>query len=139
MLQRSDVPPFAIVDSRSSNFPARKSNQSEEGDQLHSPKNRTRVERRKCFRHSGPVGQLIQNILRLLRLLWSSSHRRGGGCRLTGRDVLRRSRSALNSDRNRLAAQSHVLLFRGIEIRECEHWHILLVLIGSKHRLERFC
>src|SRR6516164_9131023 len=46
MLQRSDARPFAIVDSRSSNSPARKSNQSKEGDQLHSPENRTRIERR---------------------------------------------------------------------------------------------
>ena len=78
MLQRSEAPRRAIVDFSSSNFPARKSNQSEEGDQLHSPKNRTRVERRKCFRHSGPVGQLIQNVLWFLCPLGRDSFRRAG-------------------------------------------------------------
>ena len=45
----------------------------------------------------------------------------------------------MNSDRNRLAPQRHVLFLRRIEVRKCEHWQRLLFLVWRQHRLECFC
>ena len=47
--------------------------------------------------------------------------------------------TALNSDCHRFAVQRHILFFRRVEIRKCEHRQTLLVLVRRNHRLEGLC
>src|SRR6266480_2047805 len=51
----------------------------------------------------------------------------------------RRSCAALDSDCRRFAVQRHILFFRRIEIRKCEHWQTLLILVRRNDHLESLC
>src|SRR6266567_5061051 len=142
MLQRSEAPRLPIINSCLANFPTCECDQCKQRDQLRGPKNRTRIERRKRLSRCWPICQLIQNILRFCCRLSRGTRPAccswGGGCWRCCSDICRRPR-ALDSDSDRFAPQRHILLFRWIEIRECENRQSLLLFVGRKHRLESFC